>query len=172
MRKIEKRQIIKNVTSSWFALGTNILVGLFLSPFILHRLGDSAFGVWVLTFSITGYYGLFDLGIRSSIVRYVSKHLATGSKEDLAKLINTALFGYGCVGVLSLVVTGVMSAYVNSLFKIPPEFRSIAHLLIWMVGTSVALGFPLGVVGGFLEGLQRFEILNSPMWCKPFCGRF
>ena len=29
-----------------------------------------------------------------------------------------------------------------------------------MVGTSVALGFPLGVVGGFLEGLQRFEILN------------
>ena len=160
MHKIDKRQIIKNITSSWFALGTNILVGLFLSPFILHRLGDSAFGVWVLTFSITGYYGLFDLGIRSSIVRYVSKHLATGSKEDLAKLINTALFGYGCVGVVSLVVTGIMSTYVNALFKIPPEFRSSAHLLIWMVGTSVALGFPLGVVGGFLEGLQRFDILN------------
>lgn len=160
MHKIDKKQIIKNITSSWFALGTNILVGLFLSPFILHRLGDSAFGVWVLTFSITGYYGLFDLGIRSSIVRYVSKHLATGSKEDLAKLINTALFGYGCVGVVSLVVTGVMSAYVNSLFKIPPEFRSSAHLLIWMVGASVALGFPLGVVGGFLEGLQRFDVLN------------
>lgn len=160
MHKIDKRQIIKNITSSWFALGTNILVGLFLSPFILHRLGDSAFGVWVLTFSITGYYGLFDLGIRSSIVRYVSKHLATGSKEDLAKLINTALFGYGCVGVVSLVVTGVMSTYVNTLFKIPPEFRSSAHLLIWMVGTSMALGFPLGVVGGFLEGLQRFEVLN------------
>ncbi len=82
MHKIDKRQIIKNITSSWFALGTNILVGLFLSPFILHRLGDSAFGVWVLTFSITGYYGLFDLGIRSSIVRYVSKHLATGSNEE------------------------------------------------------------------------------------------
>src|SRR5208283_3166279 len=160
MHKIDKRQIIKNITSSWFALGTNILVGLFLSPFILHRLGDSAFGVWVLTFSITGYYGLFDLGIRSSIVRYVSKHLATGSKEDLAKLINTALFGYGCVGVVSMAVTAVMSIYVNSWFKIPPEFRSSAHLLIWMVGTSVALGFPLGVVGGFLEGLQRFDILN------------
>ncbi len=160
MHKIDKRQIIKNITSSWFALGTNILVGLFLSPFILHRLGDSAFGVWVLTFSITGYYGLFDLGIRSSIVRYVSKHLATGSNEDLAKLINTALFGYGCVGVVSLAVTGIMSTYVNTLFKIPPEFRSSAHLLVWMVGASVALGFPLGVVGGFLEGLQRFDVLN------------
>jgi len=161
MHKFEKRQIIKNIGSSWFALGTNILVGLFLSPFILHRLGDSAFGVWVLTFSITGYYGLFDLGIRSSVVRYVSKHLATGSREDLAKLINTALFGYGCIGLVSLGVTAVLSFRLSTLFRIPPEFRSTAHLLIWMVGTSVALGFPLGVVGGFLEGLQRFEILNG-----------
>ncbi len=161
MHKIDKRQIIKNIGSSWFALGNNILVGLFLSPFILHRLGDSAFGVWVLTFSITGYYGLFDLGIRSSIVRYVSKHLATGSKEDLAKLINTALFGYGCVGVVSLCLTWVLSSHMSTLFRIPPEFHSSAHLLIWMVGASVALGFPLGVVGGFLEGLQRFDILNS-----------
>src|SRR5271157_5866375 len=139
MHKIEKRRIVKNIGSSWFALGFNILVGLFLSPFIVHRLGDSAFGVWVLTFSITGYYGLFDLGIRSSIVRYVSKHLATGNKEDLAKLINTALFGYGCIGMVSLVVTGVLSSYMSTLFKIPAEFQSSAHLLIWMVGTSVAL---------------------------------
>jgi len=159
-KKIDKRQIIKNVSSSWFSLGTNILVGLFLSPFIIHRLGDSAFGVWVLTFSITGYYGLFDLGIRSSIVRYVSKYLATGSREDMAKLINTALFGYGCIGIVSLVLTAILSSHMNTLFRIPPEFNSSAHLLIWMVGTSVALGFPLGVVGGFMEGLQRFEILN------------
>jgi O-antigen/teichoic acid export membrane protein len=48
----------------------------------------------------------------------------------------------------------------STLFRIPPEFRSSTHLLIWMVGASVALGFPLGVVGGFLEGMQRFEILN------------
>jgi len=78
MRKLEKLQIVKNVSSNWFALIVNVLVGIFLSPFILHRLGDAAFGIWVLIFSITGYYGLFDLGIRSSVVRYVSKAKATG----------------------------------------------------------------------------------------------
>src|SRR6266436_798640 len=77
MRKLEKIQIIKNVGSSWFALGVNILVGIFLSPFILHRLGDAAFGIWVLIFSLTGFYGIFDFGIRSSIIRYVSKYTAT-----------------------------------------------------------------------------------------------
>src|ERR1700687_806941 len=105
MRKIEKIQIIKNVGSSWFALGVNILVGFFLSPFILHRLGDAAVGLWVLIFSLTGYYGIFDFGIRSSLVRYVSKFQATGDKDQLARLINTSLFTYTCLGLILVVPT-------------------------------------------------------------------
>src|ERR1035438_6234600 len=130
MSKINKRQIVKNVGSSWFSLGFDGLVGLFLSPFLLHWLGDTAFGIWVLIFSITGYYGLFDLGIRSSIVRYVSKFTATDDVEDLAKLVNTALFTYSCLGVLSLVITAILSIYVDHIFKIPPELYSQTRWLL------------------------------------------
>src|ERR1700692_402885 len=101
MRKHEKTAILKNVGSSWSALAINVIVGIFLSPFIVHRLGDAAFGIWVLIFAVTGYYGLFDLGIRSSIIRYVSKYAATGDKEKLAQFVNTALFSYTGVGLLS-----------------------------------------------------------------------
>jgi O-antigen/teichoic acid export membrane protein len=160
MRKLEKAQIIKNVGSSWFALGTNVVVGVFLSPFILHRLGDSAFGIWVLIFSLTGYYGIFDFGIRSSIIRYVSKYTATHDLEEVSGLINTAMFTYTCVGVLSLLITVVGCIYVDRLFRIPPAFHSTARWLLLLVGSSVALGFPLGVFGGMLEGLQKFYVLN------------
>jgi O-antigen/teichoic acid export membrane protein len=160
MRKHEKRQILKNVGSSWSALATNVAVGIFLSPFILHLLGDAAFGVWVLIFSVTGYYGLFDLGIRSSIIRYVSKYTATNDREKLAHFVNTALFTYTSIGVVSMVLTVLLSSYVERLFKVPPEMHSQARLLLLMVGASVSLSFPLGVVGGMLEGLQRFYILN------------
>ncbi|MFY9560981.1 MAG: flippase [Terriglobales bacterium] len=161
MRKFEKGQIIKNISSSWFSLGINIVTGIFLSPFILHRLGDTAFGVWVLIFSVTGYYGLFDLGIRSSVVRYVSKFTATEEDEELAKVVNTSLFSYSCIGLASVVLTLVLSFYVDHVFrKIPPDMLPTARWLLLMVGSSVALGFPLGVFNGFLEGLQRFYILN------------
>src|SRR5437868_10953102 len=99
MRRFEKIQFINNVGSSWFALGINVAVGIFLSPFILHRLGDAAFGIWVLIFSVTGYYGLFDFGIRSSVVRYVSKFKAVADAQEIAKLVNTSLFSYACVGM-------------------------------------------------------------------------
>jgi O-antigen/teichoic acid export membrane protein len=126
----------------------------------LHRLGDTAFGIWVLVFSITGYYGLFDLGIGSSIVRYVSKFTATGEREELAKLINTSLFTYSCIGVVAMLVTLVMASEVDRMFHVPPDFRSTARWLLLMVGASVAIGFPAGIFGGFLEGLQSFYILN------------
>src|SRR5205823_13295117 len=51
--------------------------------------------------------------------------------------------------------------YVDKWFSVAPSFLSTARWLFLMVGASVALGFPLGVFGGILEGLQRFYLLNS-----------
>ncbi len=151
---------LKNVTSSWAGLALNIAVGFFLSPFILHHLGEDAFGLWVLVFSLTGYYGIFDFGIRSSLIRFVSKFQATGDKEQLSRLINTSLFTYTCLGAILMVPTVLGSIYVDRLFHIPPEFMRDARLLFFMVGASLALGFPLGISGGILEGLQRFYLLS------------
>jgi O-antigen/teichoic acid export membrane protein len=160
MQKVEKLQIIKNVSSSWFALGTNVVVGFFLWPFILHRLGEDAAGIWVLIFSITGYYGIFDFGIRSSVIRYVAKAKATNDAAHASRLISTSLFSYSCIGVVTLLITVLVSIYVVEFHSIRPEFRTTARWLLLMVGTAVSLGFPLGVSGGVLEGLQRFDVQN------------
>jgi O-antigen/teichoic acid export membrane protein len=160
MRKLEQLEIVKNVGSSWFALGVNVIVGIFLSPFILHRLGDAAFGIWVLIFSVTGYYGVFDLGIRSSIVRYVSKYSATKDLEEVTGLINTALFSYSCAGALCLAITIAGSFYLDRIFHITPGLQNQARSVLLLVGASVALAFPLGMFGGILEGLQKFYINN------------
>lgn len=155
-----KIRALKNVASSWGGLAVNIAVGFFLSPFILHHLGDDAFGLWILIFSLTGYYGIFDFGIRSSLVRYVSKFQATGDREELARLINTSLFSYTCMCLILIVPTVVGTYYVDRLFHVPAGFLRDARILFLMVGTSLSLGFPLGIGGGILEGLQRFYLLN------------
>src|SRR5579872_4447746 len=148
-----KTQALKNISSSWFGLGVNVIVGFFLSPFILHRLGDDAFGLWVLIFSLTGYYGLFDLGIRSSLVRYVSKFQATNENDQLSRMVNTTMCSCTCLALILMVPTVVGSFYVDRMFHVPVAFLRDARILFFMVGSSLALGFPLGVSGGILEGL-------------------
>ena len=160
MKQLDKLALFKNVGSSWFALGVNILVGIFISPYLVHHLGDDAFGLWFLVFSITGYYGLFDLGIRSSIVRYVATYSATQNQEELNRLLSTALFTYSGIGALAILITLAGSFYVDSIFRISPQFLHTARWLFLIVGSAVSLGFPMGVFGGVLEGLQRFYLLN------------
>jgi O-antigen/teichoic acid export membrane protein len=155
-----KTQAIRNISSSWFGLAANLVVGFFLSPYILHHLGDDAFGLWVLVFSLTGYYGLFDFGIRSSIVRYVAQFKATGERENLNHFINTSLCTYSGTGLLLLLVTIVGSFYVNHVFRIPAGLQWSARILFLVVGTAVAIGFPLSVFAGVLEGLQKFNWLS------------
>ena len=155
-----KAEVIKNVSSNWFGLATNLIVGFFLSPFILHHLGDDAFGLWVLVFSLTGYYGLFDFGIRSSIVRYVAQFKARDEQDELNRYINTSLCTYGGIGLLLLLLTITASFYVDSLFRIPAALGWSARILFLVVGAAVALGFPLSVFAGVLEGLQKFSWLS------------
>jgi len=117
--------------------------------------------------SLTGYYGLFDVGIRSSIVRYIAKYSATDEREDLYRLVNTAMFGYTPIAVVTMTATLIMTYYVHSISpKIPAGFVPTARWLLLMVGTSISLGFPMGIFSGILEGLQRFYLLNLTNTCS------
>jgi O-antigen/teichoic acid export membrane protein len=60
-----------------------------------------------------------------------------------------------------MVPTVLGSFYVDRFFHIPTAFLHDAQILFFMVGTCIAVGFPLGMSGGILEGLQRFYLLNS-----------
>ena len=155
-----KLRALKNVGANWLGAGTTLVVGFFLSPFILHRLGDDAYGLWVLMFSLTGYYGLFDLGIRSSVIKYVAEFVATGDHERLRRIINTTIFVYCCAAALLLGITALGAWHVNSLFHISPAFLHDARILSLIVGFAVAVGLPLSVFGGVLEGLQRFDFIS------------
>ena len=155
-----KVEALKNIGSNWFGLAVTIVVGFFLSPFILHKLGDDAFGLWVLVFSVTGYYGLFDLGIRSSIVKFIAKYQAVKDYERITCLVNTSLFSYGVLALALLSLTVLGSFYVDSIFHVSSVFLRTARLLFLIVGTALALGFPLSVFTGILQGLQKFYWLN------------
>ena len=161
MKGFDKIAFIKNIGSSWLGLVVNIATGIVISPYILHKLGDEAFGLWVLVFSINGYYGLFDMGIRSSIVRYVAKYSATDEHDELNRVISTSLFSYSAVFLILLALTGAGSFYLDRIVHIQPAYVVTGKLLFLMVGASLALGFPLGVFAGVLEGLQKFYLINS-----------
>lgn len=152
---------LKNVLANWLGLGTTMAVGFFLTPFIIHRLGDAAFGLWVLLTTFTGYYGLLDLGLRNAIIRYVARYSTTGERENLSRVVNTCIFSYSILGIALLGVTGLCAWKFQEFFHVTPGLEPTARTLLLVVGVGTALGMPLIVFGGVLEGLQRFRWLGN-----------
>ena len=65
--------VTRSVFSNWFGLTANLLIAFFLSPFVVHRLGDAAYGIWALVLQLTGYMGVADVSLRSALVLFASR---------------------------------------------------------------------------------------------------
>ena len=92
--------IIRNVFSNWFGLGFQMLIVLFISPFLVHRLGNAGYGIWIMIVSFVGYFGLVDLGVRTSIVKYCAQFEAGREERKFNEIVNSTLVFYVCIGVL------------------------------------------------------------------------
>ena len=77
------RRVLRNIFSNWTGYFVTVVVGFFLAPFVLHHLGNTGYGVWTLVLSLTGYFGLLDLGIRSSVGRFVARYVALADEDQV-----------------------------------------------------------------------------------------
>lgn len=154
-------RIVQNVFSNWANYGIAVLIAFFLSPFVVHTLGNTGYGIWILITSVTGYLGLLDLGVTAALVRYVSKFKALQDSRRLNDIICTSLTIFAAIGLLSLIVGITVALFGLSRFHISGDFLSTARYALIVVSIDVALGFPLGVFAGILFAHQRYDIYNG-----------
>jgi O-antigen/teichoic acid export membrane protein len=154
------RHIARNVLFNWLGTIANMAVGFFLSPFILHRLGDVAFGVWVLAISVVAYLGLLDLGMQSSVLRFVSKGHTKGDHEGASEAISAALWVRLQISALALLLSAGLAVVFPHLFKVPADLASDARKAIFLIGLTTASTMSIGVVGGVLSALNRYDLQN------------
>jgi O-antigen/teichoic acid export membrane protein len=157
-----KRQFAKNVSSNWAVYLSAALISFFLTPYIITKVGQAAFGVWILVGSFSGYLGLFDFGIGFAVVRFVARYQKTGEPDKRNEIVATAF--YTAIILASLVLAATIYIMYNAadIFNIPIELISQSQMVIFLIGISITLGFPLSIFSEALAGgLWRFDLFNK-----------
>ena len=152
------RHIARNALSSWLATAANMAIGFFLSPFIVHRLGNSAYGVWVLSISSVNYLALLDLGMRSSVLRFVSKERAVNNHAGASEAFSAALWVRVQIAALVLLLSGILAVVFPILFKIPPELAHTSRIAVAIIGLNTSFAMCVGVFGGVLSAVNRYDV--------------
>ncbi|MGD0482869.1 MAG: oligosaccharide flippase family protein [Terracidiphilus sp.] len=156
--QLRARHIARSVLSNWFAIAAGMAVGFFLSPFLVHRLGNVAYGVWVLAISSVSYFGLLDLGLRNSVTMFVAKGHTTGDHEAASQVLSAALWVRIQIAALVMVLCGVLVVVFPVIFKITPAMATDARVVVLLMGLNFAIYMSIGVFGGILSALNRYDL--------------
>lgn len=152
--------ILRNVALNWTGFAVNACVTLVLTPFVLHQLGAAAYGVWVLTASVIGYYGLLDLGLRGGVTQFLTRYLAVGDLRSAGECMSSALAALSVVCLVVILLTAGMAYGAPHFFHIPAAMRAQASWCIAIVGCAGALQFLLFPFAAVFTAMQRFDLAN------------
>ena len=153
-----KKVILKNIFSNWFVYVLIIIVTFVMTPIMLQYLGKTGYGIWLLITSLTGYLGLFDLGIQSSTTKYVAEYLAKKDENKFQTLISTTFFIFLIIAGIVLIVTIILALLTDVIFKIPDRYAEIAPYLVLVIGSQVSVLFIFATFTQVISGMQRYEL--------------
>lgn len=149
----------RNLAANWIGYGAMLAVAFFMSPFMVHSLGNARYGVWTLLMSLTGYLGLVDVGVRGGTGRYINYHMGRGEDEEVSNVVSTSLLFYTLISVLIFAASAALAFSFRDLFpKIPPEFAREAQWVLLLLGVNVWIGFFSSTFSQLLMAAERFDL--------------
>ena len=161
-----KKRFAFNVLTNWVATAVNMVVPFFLTPFVVHHLGPLQYGIWILAVSIVSYLALLDLGLRSAVIRFVSKANAQGQPEDAAAAVGAALWLRLLIAAGVCLLSAPLALAAPRMFKIPAGLGHAAELTVLLCAIGVAITLVTGVFGAVLTAINRFDLLSSVTVCQ------
>lgn len=154
------RTIAKNVASNAVGYLVTLVLAILVTPLALRSLGDAHYGLWVVIVSVTGYYGILDLGIRSAVSQYVTRHWSRRDKPALSRTLSTALAMTSAMALALVACTVLLALFGDSLFAKDGVLEDNLREAVLVIGIGVALSFPLAIFGGAIQARERFDLAN------------
>ena len=137
-------RLVYNSVFNVAALVSHAVVGFFMIRFLLGRLGEDRYGVWVLIGgTLFRYAPLLSIGLNSSINRYIPVYLVKDDFDGIQRVVNTSLFFFAILACLVAVISLIVYYNVESWFVIEPELVKTAGILVLIVGCSLVIAMPL-----------------------------
>ena len=150
---------------NYLVTGTELLIGIFMLPFNVAHLGQSAYGLWILVASVTVYFSMFDMGYGVAQVKFAAKYRAQGDTTALNEIASTMFCVFSGVGLFTFALAILISLNLDRFFPLTPEQARTGQIVLLFISAYVALGI----------SVQRFwrdrERLSAPIfkWRRCVC---
>ncbi len=161
-------KVIKNTYYYVFSQIAAIVIPLVLTPYIIYKIGGQQFGIYAIVLGFTTSFGLFDLSLSSSFIKFISEHFNKGNNEELNRTVNTGFLFYLLFSVIVCAAGFILNDTLLGLINIPPELKeagrnslNIALLIffvnnVFMIYSSVLIAVQKMYITSLMSTITAF----------------
>ena len=126
-------KIMKNTAYNILGKLWWILIAIFLTPYIVSKIGIERFGVWAIVGVITGYFGLLDFGIGMSFIKYIAEFHTKGEYDKINRLIDTGFTLYAIFAFMCFSLVFILRGPILKLLNVPVYLHHEAGIVLLLM---------------------------------------
>jgi O-antigen/teichoic acid export membrane protein len=136
------------------------------APFLVHKLGLSQYGIWMLVSAILGSMGILSTGFGDATVKYVSAYRGQNNPAGVERTIRATLTINVFLGGMFGLLVWVAAPYaVEHIFKIEAVFHVAS---IQAIRISAVILLVRSIESVFVSTLRAFERYGPPVKLNVF----
>lgn len=151
----QPKRIAAASLAGYIGVAVQTIVALALTPFVIEHVGVESYGIWALVNALIAFATLLEAPSALAAIKYMSRSHVRDHPEQRNRLVSNLLAVQLGIGlVVSAAVVGIALGW-PSLFSPEPAHRATADRVWLVIGTAVALSFPVGMSKALLVGMGR-----------------
>lgn len=166
----EKSQLKIGIILNYLNIGLGNLIPIFYTPIMLSILGQSEYGLYKLSSSVTSYLSLISMGIGSAVMRYLIKAREEEGKESEERTLGLFVIIFQIIAVVAFLVGLVLTFclpffYGNALTQ---EELWRMQILVFLMVCNTALTFSVSPFVALVTSHEKF-VFNQSMNIMATC---
>jgi O-antigen/teichoic acid export membrane protein len=155
-----REALVRNVSFDMVAQVGYLLSRLFVPPFVLARVGLSAYSLWSAVFLIVAYVGTASVGFSTAYIKFVAEFVGRGETHKANSMLSTGMVICGVVCGAFFVLVGLAMPQVLWWFSVPSHLQAEARYLILLVVGFHLTDLVFSVFKMALAGCQKIRELQ------------
>jgi len=156
-----RKQFKKNVLINVFSFVSTILIGLWLTPYLIEKLGLVAYGLIPLAMFFSQYIGVIINSINMSINRFLLIALQQNKNEEANSIFSTSLIIISVFIIVQAIIMLLILININTVFTIPIDLLNDATWLFGLTFIGFSISLLRSVYGTSLFAYNRLDILRT-----------
>jgi len=161
-----------NIVANWAGYAVFVAAGFILPRVINGQLGKELLGVWDFAWALVAYFGLVQVGVVSSVNRYVAKYRAAGDVDGVNRSVSSVTSVLLVMGIVILCLTLAATMLIPTFFserlaKHAADAEQVAGYIadakrvVLLLGVSLAIETAFAAFGGVLTGCYRYGLHSA-----------